>query len=78
MDLVGNPDFVKLAAAYGAKGFRIKRSSDVRRILQAALDYNDGPCIIDAQVEKEDNVFPMIPAGAAIKDMILEPPKSAK
>ncbi|KGE73749.1 biosynthetic-type acetolactate synthase large subunit [Spirochaeta lutea] len=75
VDLEGNPDFVKLAEAYGAKGFRIKRSADVKRIVSAALAYNEGPCIIDAQVSKEDNVFPMIPAGASLSDMILEPPK---
>ena len=74
VDLQGNPDFVKLAEAYGAKGFRIKRSGDVKRVLQAAIDYNDGPCVVEAVVEKEDNVFPMIPAGAALKDMLIEPP----
>jgi acetolactate synthase-1/2/3 large subunit len=74
VDLKGNPDFVKLARSYGCKAFRIRRSADVRRILKAALEYNDGPCLIDAEVEKEDNVFPMIPSGAAVKDMILEPP----
>lgn len=76
VDLEGNPNFVKLAESYGVKGFRIKRSADVRRILKAALAYNEGPCVIDVEVEKEDNVYPMIPAGAAIKEMILEPPKS--
>ncbi len=75
VDLEGNPDFVKLAQSYGVKGFRIKRSSDLKRILKAALAYNDGPCVIDAEVEKEDNVFPMIPSGAAVKDMILEAPR---
>lgn len=75
VDLEGNPDFVKLAEAYGAKGFRIRRSADVRRIIGAALAYNDGPCVIDVEVEKEDNVFPMIPAGATLSQMILEPPK---
>jgi acetolactate synthase-1/2/3 large subunit len=75
VDLAGNPDFVKLAEAYGVKGFRIKRSADVKRIVAAALAYTDGPCVIDAEVAKEDNVFPMIPAGGAISDMLLEPPK---
>ncbi len=75
VDLKGNPDFVKLAQAYGARGFRIKRSSDVRKIISEALAYNDGPCIIDAQVEKLDNVFPMIPAGAGLNEMLLEAPK---
>ena len=77
VDLEGNPNFVKLAEAYGCKGYRIRRSADVRRILQDALDYNEGPCIIDVEVEKEDNVYPMIPAGASLKEMILEPPKAA-
>jgi len=76
VDLEGNPDLLKLASAYGMKGFRIKRSSDVRRILKEALDYNDGPCIIDAEVEKCDNVFPMVPAGAPLEDMLLERPKT--
>jgi acetolactate synthase-1/2/3 large subunit len=75
VDMEGNPDFVKLAQAYGIKGFRIRRSADVRRILRSALEYNEGPCVIDVEVEKEDNVFPMIPAGASLEEMILEPPK---
>jgi acetolactate synthase-1/2/3 large subunit len=74
-DLEGNPDFVKFGAAYGVKGWRIRRAGDVDRVLKAAMAYNDGPCIIDAEVVKEDNVFPMIPAGAALKDMIIEKPK---
>ena len=75
VDLEGNPDFVKLAESYGARGFRIKRSGDARRILKQAMEYNDGPCVIDACVEKEGNVFPMIPAGAAVSEMIIEKPK---
>lgn len=75
VELKGNPNFVKLAESYGMKGFRIKRSADVRRIITAALEYNDGPCVVDVEVEKEDNVFPMIPAGASLKEMILEAPK---
>jgi len=74
VDLEGNPDFVKLAQAYGIKGFRVTRSSDLRRVLQAALDY-PGPALVDAEVEHHDNVFPMIPAGAPHRDMLLGPPK---
>lgn len=74
VDLEGNPDFVKLAEAYGIKGFRIRRSGDVTRVLKQALEYNDGPCIIEAEVVKGDNVFPMIPAGAAISDMLIDSP----
>jgi len=67
---------VKLAEAYGVKGFRIKRASDVDRVLKKAHEYNDGPCVVEAEVVKEDNVFPMIPAGAPLKNMIIERPKT--
>lgn len=75
VDMEGNPDFVKLAESYGAKGFRIKRSADVKRIIRNSLEYTQGPVVIDAMVEKEGNVFPMIPAGASLSEMILEEPK---
>ena len=75
VDLIGNPDYVKLGEAYGIKGWHIRRPADIERVLQQALDYNDGPCIIEAECIKTENVFPMIPAGAALEDMILEAPK---
>lgn len=68
-----NPDFVKLAEAYGMKGFRISQVDEVAPVLRAALDY-DGPCIVHAEVRREDNVFPMIPAGADYNAMLLERP----
>ncbi|MFT5906279.1 MAG: acetolactate synthase-1/2/3 large subunit [Cryomorphaceae bacterium] len=75
VDLEGNPDFVKLAAAYGIKGINIKRPADVSRMVKQALEYNEGPVLIHAECTKMDNVFPMIPAGAALEDMLTEPPK---
>ena len=75
VDLEGNPDFVKLAQAYGVKAWRIKRSGDIERILRAAQEYDEGPCLVCADVEQEDNVFPMIPAGAPVSGMIIEKPK---
>ena len=79
VDMEGNPDFVKIGEAFGIKGFYLRRAGDVVKVLKKALDYNDGPCIVDAQVVKADNVFPMIPAGAAVSDMLIdEPPKSQK
>jgi len=75
VDLVGNPDFCKLAAAYGIPSVNIKRPADVTRMLKKALAYNDGPILIHAECVKTDNVFPMIPAGAALEDMLTEPPK---
>ena len=75
VDLIGNPDFCKLADAYGIPSVHIKRPADVTRLLKKALDYNDGPFLIHAECVKTDNVFPMIPAGAALEDMITEAPK---
>lgn len=75
VDLEGNPDFCKLAAAYGIPSVNIKRPADVTRMLKKALDYNDGPILIHAECIKNENVFPMIPAGAALEDMLIEPPK---
>jgi acetolactate synthase-1/2/3 large subunit len=75
VDLEGNPDFVKLAEAYGIKGLRIRRPGDIDRKLREARAHKGGPVLVVAEVVKEDNVFPMIPAGAPIANMIIEPPK---
>lgn len=68
-----NPDFVKLAEAYGLKGFHIGRMDEIDEVLAAALNH-EGACIIHAEVEQEDNVFPMIPAGADYSAMLLARP----
>ena len=78
VDMMGNPDFVKIGEAYGIKGFHLRRTGDITKVLQKALDYNEGPCIIEAEVVKSDNVFPMIPAGAAVAEMIIDEPPSDK
>jgi acetolactate synthase-1/2/3 large subunit len=75
VDLIGNPDFVKLAQAYGVKAWRIRRPADVDRVLAEAHAYDEGPCVVVAEVVKEDNVFPMIPSGAPMSGMIIEKPK---
>ncbi len=75
VDLAGNPDFVKLAAAYDIPGIHIRRPADVHRKVKQALAYNDGPILINAECLKTDNVFPMIPAGAPLDHMLIEPPK---
>ncbi len=75
VDMHGNPDFVKLAESFGVKGFRLRRSADVKRVIGSALAYNEGPCLIDVEVAKEDNVYPMIPSGASYSDMLTEAPK---
>ena len=77
VDLVGNPDFAKLADSYpGARGFTLKRTADIRKILERAMAYNDGPCVINAECEKTENVFPMIPAGRPLEDMLIDRPRT--
>jgi acetolactate synthase I/II/III large subunit len=72
VDLENNPDFNLLADSYGCKNFRIDALDQVDTVLKQALAYQEGPCLINAVVEKDDNVFPMIPAGASAQDMILD------
>jgi acetolactate synthase-1/2/3 large subunit len=65
------PDFVKLAEAYGTTGIRIENPSELRSKLEEAFAIPK-PVIIDVIVNEEENVFPMVPAGAAISDMLIE------
>lgn len=64
------PDFVKLAEAFGAKGLRASRPEEVETVLNEGLKYS-GPVIMDFIVEKEECVYPMVPAGAPITEMLL-------
>jgi acetolactate synthase-1/2/3 large subunit len=62
-------EFVKIANAYGIEGVKVETPEDVMPALKAALDC-DGPFVMDFRIEREENVFPMVPAGAAINEMI--------
>lgn len=75
VDLEGNPNFAVLAKAYGCPAYRIRRNAEVVKTLKQAL-FTPGPALIWAEVVKEDNVFPMIPAGAPVSHMIIERPKT--
>ena len=65
-----SPDYVKLAEAYGAVGLRAMTPSEVRPVLEEAIRLRR-PVVIDFPVKMMENVFPMIPAGGSIKDMLL-------
>ena len=67
-----SPDFVKLAEAYGAKGIRVEKREQVASAVRIARDA-PGVVVIDFVVEKEDSVYPMVPAGADLQDMIRRP-----
>lgn len=69
--LEDNPDFVKVAEAYGAKGFRVERKEEVRPTLEKAMAIR-GPVVIDFKIGQEEKVFPMIPAGKTVRDAIRE------
>jgi acetolactate synthase-1/2/3 large subunit len=71
VDISVAPDFVKLAEAYGAKGFRASRPSELRDVMEAALGHQ-GVVVMDVVVAKEENVFPMVPAGADARQMITQ------
>ena len=64
------PDFVKLAEAYGAEGFRIERPKDLEPVMTKALK-SPRTTIIDVRVAREENVYPMVPAGAGLDEMLL-------
>ena len=73
-----NPDFVKLAEAFGMLGLRVTDKVQVRPAIEEAMEY-DGPALIDFVVEEEENVYPMIPAGQTIEELIEEPlPEAAR
>ena len=67
----GNPDFVKLAEAYGIKGMRVKDQNELSKAIIEANNHN-GPVIIDFVIEKVDYVYPMIPAGQSVDQLIEE------
>ncbi|MCK4767857.1 MAG: biosynthetic-type acetolactate synthase large subunit [Desulfobacula sp.] len=64
------PDFVKLAEAYGAKGLRCTRPDEVESTLSEGLNY-EGTVIMEFAVDREESVYPMVPAGSAITEMLL-------
>ncbi len=68
------PDFVKIAEAYGLAGMRVTRKEEVVPALEQAMAH-DGPFLIDFMVEPEENVFPMVPPGAATVEFIEGPKK---
>jgi acetolactate synthase-1/2/3 large subunit len=73
IDLSASPDFVKLAEAYGAMGIRASKPNEVVPALEKALAV-PGPVVVDVMVDKDELCLPMVPAGGANKDMIMERP----
>lgn len=68
-----NPDFVKIAEAYSIDAAKVEKRENLESALKKMLD-TKGPYFLEAVVGKEDNVFPMVPAGGCVSDVMLEPP----
>jgi acetolactate synthase-1/2/3 large subunit len=75
VDISVQPDFVKLAEAYGAVGLRVEKMSELEPALRRSMEVTDRPTIIDCRIHREENVFPMIPAGQSIEEMMVNRPK---
>ncbi len=73
-DLTGNPDFARVAEAYGGVGIKVAEPEQVRPAIERAMEVDDRPTFIDFVVTKEENVFPMIPAGKSPDDLLFEQP----
>lgn len=67
---ISGPDFVKVAEAYGAVGIRVEEPGQVRKALEEAMAINDRPVLLDFIIDREENVFPMVPPGGAINKML--------
>ena len=67
------PDFVKLAEAYGCRALRVTAPSDVEQAIRTAMSHNEGPILVEFIVAREDNVYPMIPAGQTINELMDNP-----
>ena len=72
--LDGLPNFVKLAEAYDSVGIEVRKPEEVTPALERMLEVRGRPCIVDVKIAPEENVFPMIPAGKSVEEMILEQP----
>ncbi len=70
---LANPDFVKLAEAFGCPASRITRTDEVEDAIRKLLAHTDGPILLECRVAKEDNVYPMIPAGQSVEEMLDTP-----
>jgi acetolactate synthase I/II/III large subunit len=67
-----NPDFVKLAGAFSIPSRKVTVRGELTSAISEMIDH-EGPYLLEVVVEKEDNVFPMVPAGASVSKIILEP-----
>lgn len=69
-----NPDFIMIGKGFGIEGHKVEVRGDLEKGIQKMIDH-PGPYLLEVVIEKEDNVFPMVPSGASVSDVMLEPKK---
>ncbi len=67
-----NPDFIMISKGFGIEGHKVEVREDLEESIQKMIDH-PGPYVLEVVIEKEDNVFPMVPSGASVSEVILEP-----
>jgi len=70
---ITSPDFVKLAESYNIRGMRVTSPAEVENTIKIALKYNEGPILVEFVVVQEENVYPMIPAGQTMNEIMDSP-----
>jgi acetolactate synthase-1/2/3 large subunit len=74
IDLNFAPDFAKLADSYGIRGVRVEHRDGVKDAVRDMLSHRE-PCLVDFWVDPAENVYPIVPPGASLAEMIVEPPR---
>lgn len=71
-DLYRKTDYIKLAEAFGGRGYRVTNIAELRAALSGALEQRTGPVLIDCRIDKDERVLPMIPAGGTVDDIVAD------
>ena len=69
-----NPDFITVAKGYRISGRKIEKRAELNDAVSEMVAH-DGPYLLEVAIEQENNVFPMVPAGSSVSDIMLEPNK---
>lgn len=77
VELAGNPDFAAVAKAYGATGLALRRHADIRKVIRKALA-TDGPVVVNVETVRGEEVFPIVPPGHALHEMVFERPQRGR
>ena len=68
-----NPDWPAFAQSMGVKGMKVTKTADLPAKMREFLEYDDGPVLMECLVDEDEHVYPMVPAGKALDEMVLAP-----